>query len=105
MRERFIVGSLGSVRWQNALESLDRWYCAWRLEFKFESEHRLEGEAYEMEVLVYHYSSESREEGGGCSTHYIVDQYTSGMTQSLDRQLLAEHTQMVVSFLVRVEPS
>lgn len=53
-QDYYLIGQFGSVLFQNQLESHEAYYCAWRIEFKFNSEHQVDSTDKDMEVLVYH---------------------------------------------------
>lgn len=50
----FLVGKFGYIVYQNGLEGKQSYYCPWRIEFKFNSEHQINSADKDMEVLVYH---------------------------------------------------
>ena len=39
----FLIGKFGFALFQNNFESIDNFYCAWRIEFKYNSEHYIDG--------------------------------------------------------------
>ena len=54
--EGFVIGNFGGVILKDIDEQFkEKKYCAWRVEFKFDSEHLIESRHYDLEILVYHY--------------------------------------------------
>jgi len=39
----FLIGDFGYVIYQNEIEMENKYYCAWRIEFKYTSEHQIDG--------------------------------------------------------------
>lgn len=98
----FLVGKFGYVLYQNALESKQNYYCAWRIEFKFNSEHQINSADKDMEVLVYHKENRAKPYQTGqnpktqnaCDGEVaeLVDQFTTLENETEERDLTSENT-------------
>jgi len=101
-QDYFLVGDFGSVLFQNQLESHQAYYCAWRIEFKFNSEHQIDSTDKDMEVLVYHTQSNvSVNINDNDETDVRCQDVVGGILQSFrdelesesqEREIMAENT-------------
>ena len=54
VNDYYLIGQFGYALFQNNFDSTNNYYCAWRIELKYQSEHYIDGKQYGLEVLVYH---------------------------------------------------
>lgn len=100
VNNNFLLGDFGKMSFfdaesgEGAVE-----YDAFRIELHYQSEHKINGNSYDAELVVYHASKSS------FTLKDIIDKYNDiGLTLDQEFQMMSEATDLIVSFLVQVDP-
>ena len=112
----FLVGNFGYVLYQNQFKGINSFFCPWRIEFKYSSEHQFNSEPSMMEILVYHKQSfkefrVAKDMSNQQDCERVISEldiykvYDRFNYEKEERQFMSQNTDLIVSFMVNLDPN